>query len=491
MNVSTHARSATRRGRVTRLATGMAALGLVVACSSPADDADEQQADTAPTADTVPTVDPVVPADSTAPGDSAAPDDSSTPVDSVTPDDTSAPDDTDDAGRDDTGPATLEPVVVAVLYPDVSVAADFGFAEEVSDFAPVFDALMDDANARGGIAGHEIDLEMVQFDLLVAGDAVRACLTATQDLDAQIVIGAFGVFGDPIPCVTEQNETLMITSDGAPAEFYDRADGRLFTLTPSKDETQLAILGAFADELAAAPFALFSSLEEGGDNEAVQSALLPALTDAGLEPAVTVVLDNDTEVAASQIPIEVEKLRSAGVETVVSTAGFFVTAPFATALQAAGVDVQWVGSDAAGFAGNLYASQMPPEQLDGAAAVTVHSLGWEGAGQDEPEALSACRARAGELLGTEVALGSVDVGGAVEACNYADILVEAGRLVEGELNPTSFAAALHRLTDIELVDFGPAGFGEDDVTAANAVREISWSADCECWSVVGEYEPIG
>ncbi|MEM9515671.1 MAG: hypothetical protein AAGA42_12520 [Actinomycetota bacterium] len=465
------------------LAAAAVAAALVAACSSPATDdttgpaaeqTSEASADSQPPPSTA--ADTAVDAD----GREDTGDGSPPTAESSDTGDTDAP----------SGPATLAPISVAVMYPDVSVAAEFGFAEPIGDLAAVFQALADAANEAGGIGGHPIDLNMVQFDLIVDGDSVRACLTATQDIAADIVIGVGGVFGDPVVCVAEQNETLLITTDGSPDEFYARADGRLFTLVPSKGDTQLATLSAFADTLGAAPFAVFSEVNSGGDADTMQDVLLPALSAAGLEPAVTVLVDSDAQVAASQIPIEVEALRAAGVETIISTTGFFSTAAFAAALEAGGVDVTWVGSDAGGFASDLFASQMDPNQLDSARAVTVRDTGWEGAGLAEPQARETCRVRAGDALGTEIAIDSIDVAGAEEACNYIDLLVSAGEFLDGEPTTESLAAALRQVTQIEFAGFGPAGFGDSRQAATTEVREITWSADCGCWSVVGEYAPL-
>jgi hypothetical protein len=52
------------------------------------------------------------------------------------------------------------------------------------------------------------------------------------------------------------------------------------------------------------------------------------------------------------------------------------------------------------------------------------------------------------------------------------------------------ATALQSVSRIELADYGPAGFAEGDFTAADAVREITWSAECGCWSAVGEFVPM-
>ena len=466
----------------------VALVAAVAACSSPAEDAaDDPPAPTSETTaagaddDSEPDPDPSGTTATTATSDDVASDDMSE----------TAPTSTAPGAGEAAGPATLDPVTVAVMYPDLSVAAEFGFAEEIGDFTPVFEAFAADANERGGIAGHPIELEMVEFDLLVDGDAVSACLTATQDLGAFVVIGLGGVYGDPVVCVAEQNETLLVQDDGSPAEFYDRADGRLFSLTPNKAESQVAIVDAFGDELAAAPFAVFATLDTGGDYDTMQEHLLPALSDAELEPAVVVVIDSDTDVAASQIPIEVEEIRAAGVENIIATPGFFATAAFAQALDAGGVDVRWIGSDAGGFASDLYASQMPPAQMDGALAITTRTVGWRAAGLDEPASRLECRERAAALVPDgDFSTESIDVAAAVPACNFLDLLVLAGQGVDGELTTESLATAIHGLTEIELVERGPSGFGVEKFTAADEARTIEWSADCECWTAISDFEPL-
>lgn len=388
------------------------------------------------------------------------------------------------------GPADLEPVTVAVMYPDLAVAVQFGFAEEFGDFDPVFEAFVADANKRGGIAGHPIEYAPVEFDLLLAGDSSRACLTATQDIEAFVVIALGGVYGDPVVCVVEQNETLLLALDGFPNEYYERADGRLFTFTPSKAETQIVIADSFKDLLKEAPFAVFSELDNGGDRATTEAYLLPRLDALGLSPALDIVLDSDGEVAASQIPILVEQVRSKGIKTIISSSGFFATAQFARALQSVEIDVTWIGSDAAGFAGNLYATQMDPDQLDGARAITSHTLGWQAAGLQESDRDAACRVRGETLLGTEIPVDSVDLAGVFYACNFFDVLVTAGEYIDGELTQKSLQAGIEALSEFDLADYGPAGFSPTDHTAANAIREVTWSKDCGCWSVVGEYQAL-
>lgn len=409
----------------------------------------------------------------------------SSPADETSEADTDSKATEADTGTDsettETTESGAEPVVVGVLYPDLTVAAQFGFAEPLGDLVAPFEAVAADVNADGGLGGRPVELAMFQFDLLVDGDAVRACLEATQDAEVDVVVGLDGVFGDPVTCVTDQNETPMVALDGMPAEFYDNAEGRLFTLLPSKDESQRAIAAAFADELASAPFAVFATIDTGGDYDAVEASLLPELAARGLEPAVTVVLDADGEVAASQIPIEIEQLAAAGVETIISTSGFFSTAPFAQALTAAGLDVTWVGSDAGGFASDLYASQMGADQLDGAMAVTVSQLGWAPAGLDEPAAEAACRERVGGLTGTPIEADTLETVGAFRACIAFDLLTAAA-----DSSPDDLAAGFGAIGSIDLPTYGPVTF-DGDPTGTSLVRRVTWQADCECWTPEGDF----
>lgn len=476
---------------MSRRAVALATVALAgAACSSPASDEPAAGAD--------PTLAPAPPPAGSAAATSLVP-----AVDTIAPVTTgSNTDPTDDTTSTGTGapttatttmagPATGEPVTLAVMYPDLSVLVELGFAEEVGDLAGIWQAFAEDANQRGGLAGRPINVAPVSFDLFADGDSYRACLTATQDLDAFMVVGITGVYGDPVVCVAEQNETLMIGTDGFPREYYERAEGRLFSITPSKETTQLAIAAEFADELAAAPFAVLSSLDTGGDNDAVQATLLPALRAAGLEPAMTIVLDSDGEVAAGQIPLEVNELAEAGVTTIVSTTNFLGAASFAQALESAGLDVTWIGSDAAGFASNLFASQIVPAQLDGALGTTFTQLGWEEAGLPEPAYNAECRARGAELLGRDVPPAGLDTYTVLLVCSLTDLVVAAGQAVDGELTTESMSAALQSLTDVTLAGWGPAGFGPGDFEAGNAARRVTWSAECACWSAIGEFEPLG
>jgi hypothetical protein len=100
-----------------------------------------------------------------------------------------------------------------------------------------------------------------------------------------------------------------------------------------------------------------------------------------------------------------------------------------------------------------------------------------------------CRARAAALLGIELPVDSVDVASANYACNFADLLVAAGALVEGPLTTESMAAALRSVADLDVATYGPAGF-DGTASIAKTGRIIERSSACGCWQVVSDFMPL-
>ncbi len=382
--------------------------------------------------------------------------------------------------------ASGEEVTVVMLWPDLTFLADIGFAEDPGDIAPFTQALVDDLNAAGGLAGHPVNLEMVQWDILAEGDNIRSCVTATEDLDAFVVLGYGGVFGDQATCIAEQQSTLLITDDGFPDAFYSGSGGRLLSLSPSKERAMENVAAVFADELSTKTVAVVSDSGGAGDREAVEKALLPALEAAGVEVEVDVVLDADLDVAAGQIPVEVAAMRDAGVDAVIAGTGFVAASTLATAMAQAGLDdVSWYGGDLGGFVGDLYASQMPPGQFDGARGVTFRTTG-----ETEPRPGDlACLERIETAAGATFGIESVEFAGGQTVCNLMDLLTIGAERLDGALSPTALADAIRSIDDVELADHAPTGFPAGRSDLGLQTRIVEYQADCACWVPVDDFQP--
>ena len=116
----------------------------------------------------------------------------------------------------------------------------FGFATGVGDVAEMFDTFTAVVNEQcGGVRGRLIDMHT--FEIAVAGDTVdqegnAACIEATEDHHAVIVLGTSGFPGSGALCIVEDQETALLTGSTMPEEFMRRGEDRLISLDPTAED---------------------------------------------------------------------------------------------------------------------------------------------------------------------------------------------------------------------------------------------------------------
>ncbi len=131
---------------------------------------------------------------------------------------------------------TEDTIEVGHLRSTLEELAAIGFGVEVGDVAEQFEFLVNALN-ECTIRGRTLDLKTAESSPL-APDSVAeltgACLELTEDNNSVIVMNSTGFQGSAVFCVTEEHETPLITTQGLPAEFYERSQGRLITAFPSQ-----------------------------------------------------------------------------------------------------------------------------------------------------------------------------------------------------------------------------------------------------------------
>ena len=167
----------------------------------------------------------------------------------------------------------------------------YGFATGVGDVAEMFDTFTAVVNEQcGGVRGRLIDMHT--FEIAVTGDTVdqesnAACIEATEDHHAVIVLGTSGFPGTGALCIVEDHETALVTGSSMPEEFMRRGEDRLISLEPTADD-QMAWLaldlvrrGDLDGKIVgvAAP-------DTPGDFEPIEAGLVDVLIANGVEVAV-------------------------------------------------------------------------------------------------------------------------------------------------------------------------------------------------------------
>ena len=155
----------------------------------------------------------------------------------ATPDPDSPPQATD-AG------ITEDSITIVHLRTKLEELEGIGFAIPVGDVVDMFEAFTKAINEDcNGIWGRKIDLRLVEVSALGGGgediDTLRnqACIEATEDYNAVIVVNTSGFQGSGTECIAKDHDTLFLTTQGNPREFHENAPGRLYSLSPIAEDS--------------------------------------------------------------------------------------------------------------------------------------------------------------------------------------------------------------------------------------------------------------
>jgi ABC-type branched-subunit amino acid transport system substrate-binding protein len=384
---------------------------------------------------------------------------------------------------------TPDRIVVGIPVPDTSALGDteggVQFGETLGDFRAQYQAGIDELNAKGGVNGRQV---VAEYRLYKAGDLDdmrAACVYLTEQKKVFAVLGGF--FGDPILCVTEQHHTLMLAQASEPDDFYARSQGMFFSITASKDR----ILGDLAASLhrdgALRGRTIGVLDQEGIDAIPVDRTLLPQLERLGYDVAYHARIANDVGAAQSQIPLEVQRMRGAGVDTVIVASGLIRATVFIQEAQNQRWRPQYLLSDFASGSTDVYTLAMP-DSFEGALAYTSFRTGEGRAGRPEAAHDAACREVYERRTGERLDRKTIEYFYAVTACGIVDLF---GRgMVGAGPNPTraSLSQALQDLGTFD-VPYGSTGsFRPGKFDAPDTTRRVAWKLDCKCWLPVDEFK---
>lgn len=117
-----------------------------------------------------------------------------------------------------------------------------GFATDVGDPTKMFETFVWYVNnVCGGVHGRQIDMSLIEVPPTGTDqDALRnaACIEATEDRDAVLVLNSTGFSGTANLCFAEQDpKVAFVSSQSLPMEYLERGEGRLVTLALAAEES--------------------------------------------------------------------------------------------------------------------------------------------------------------------------------------------------------------------------------------------------------------
>ena len=234
---------------------------------------------------------------------------------------------------------------------------DMGFAAPVGDPTDMFDTFTRIVNERcGGVWGRRIDLRLVEVAALGAGgvdiDTLRnaACIEATEDHRAVILVNSTSFQGTAQLCVTEEHDSALITHQALPEEYVQRGGGRLLT-TATTLEANLRSLADYlinTGTLGGARVGVVAS-NTPGEAEATGASLVATLEAAGVHVATFDVLDcAGTSICIGGMAESVQRLIEERVDVLFPTVNALTLPAYITEMVTQGFapgDVRFYNSD--------------------------------------------------------------------------------------------------------------------------------------------------
>jgi ABC-type branched-subunit amino acid transport system substrate-binding protein len=141
-----------------------------------------------------------------------------------------------------TGPApTKGTIKVVQIRSQLEKYEPLGFSLPVGNVNDMFQVFTDQINACGGIRGKKVVLQNEEYDPTNPASRDAACIAATEDDKAFVVVNANTLTGTGPICVAGDHKTPLVYVGGAPDAAYASTNGRLASYGPSA-EGQLRLL---------------------------------------------------------------------------------------------------------------------------------------------------------------------------------------------------------------------------------------------------------
>ena len=214
---------------------------------------------------------------------------------------------------------TEDAITIGVSMLNFDLLQEMGLtAAGWGDQQGVFQALVDDLNANGGILGRKVVAVYDYYSPIDASDAERACTVLTQDNEVfAAVLGFVGpLAGTADPCFVGTNNTPLVGGEQTPDELA-QATAPWFNVEPSTEDHTSNLLDLLVQTGRAEGANVFvvSHQASAGDEPLV----LEGLDARGIEVVGKAVLDaNDGDTAAQDQLMQVisERIRADGADTV-------------------------------------------------------------------------------------------------------------------------------------------------------------------------------
>lgn len=391
-------------------------------------------------------------------------------------------------GASDVG-VTTTTIKLGVVLLDLEAVGPLGLALENFDVETqkkVFQAYIDDINRRGGINGRSVQPVYVKNDVLATTDPGQAraqCLQLTSDLKVFAVVG---YISDATGCVVGEQRTPVVKYTADLEESYTRSGNYLISPTQTYERMAADWVGALEDlgHLRGKKIGMVAG--EVPDEERTASAAQRTLQKLGYEVTYRARLSSDASAAQAQVPLEVQRMRNAGVDFVMLPTNFAMAIAWVQTAEGQEWRPRYTTSDFEALATNALVRGMP-ESFEGAIGLTSSTGGRFEDGRRPAE--SAEEASCRELYnstteGKDFAWGEEQP--MYQICGIVRAFDRGATRAGPALTRGGFVAGIQALGQIAWATQLGGSLGNGKTDYADFVKPLRWAYACKCYYTTGE-----
>jgi hypothetical protein len=318
------------------------------------------------------------------------------------------------------------------------------------------------------------------------------CRALAEDEQIFSVITDVGVAEQIALCFTRQYGIPMIVYDAQDITTYDQSGGLLFTTMPSNDRIVYNHVLALHQRGLLQGHKIGLVTTKQGGSKAPERTEIPELESLGYQVAHRSDLSDDIPTAQSQIPVEINQMRSAGVDFVIWEGGPTYSNIWLNQAQKTGYNPTY-SFDELGSGTDDFAVQTVGNKIDGYAWGVRRRADRH---TDAPTAPSdqACTDKASQASGIQMARTSDLYWDTVEYCSQLSAFIDAANAAGANPTRPDFAAAVANLGQRPDIETGPSGVGgswaPNKPDAADYQRGMQHDPACRCWKPTEDWSPL-
>jgi hypothetical protein len=417
---------------------------------------------------------------------------------------------------------------INVVFPVVNLQAlssQLGFAGDVefTEQTKAIKLFVGEINKKGGINGRKINAIIANYNPLSATNQRSLCKDWTEGSPAAfaVVDGVGGWAGDNQLCVTQEGKTPLLAQWTTVTDWTRMGSPYLWWLGTDQAATLRTLVqwGQSTSAIGGSSKVGVIVGDRSSDQLALNQYLLPALRKAGVDPEVQTIAASPSESATTSAaaPLVVQKLRGAGVKTIIPLIPFNVFFPLLQAMTQQNYTPKLLLSDyESSVESALGLIPVPYEKLlDGQEGITTLTLG--GIDDPRPQAaggynpgLRSCwtvwhKAYPKKPKGNSTAF--IEEQGPVAGwCQAVRLFAQAAKDAGPKLNRRTFVQAMSKIknyqgTWVNTLSYGPDKFygpteyqvvkiHNNDPPSSQCILKSNHKPQGTCWVSEGTYQPL-